>query len=110
MRNYIQVITTTATKEDARMIARLLVEQHLAGCVQIAGPISSTYWWDGKVVESEEYLCLIKTRQDLFTRLEAAIKTIHPYDVPEILAMPVGASSQNYLDWLNGELLSNRHE
>lgn len=110
MRDYIQVVTTTETKDDARRVARALVESRLAACVQILGPIVSTYWWKGEIAEAEEYMCVVKTRQDLFTSVEAAIKTVHPYDVPEILSMPVGASSQTYLDWLNGELISHRNE
>jgi len=108
MSEYIQVITTVDSLAEAQKIARALVEKRLAGCVQILGPISSTYWWDDEIVETEEYMCLIKTRRDLFTPVEGAIKAIHPYDVPEILAVPVSGSSQSYLDWLNGELVSRR--
>lgn len=110
MNVYLQVITTAGTKDDACRIARSLVEQRLAGCVQIVGPITSTYWWEDEINEDEEYMCLIKTRQNLFTTVEAAIKAVHPYDTPEILAMPVTAGSQNYLDWLNGALVSSRRE
>ena len=110
MRDFIQVITTVDNEQDARKIARALVEKRLAACVQVSGPIASTYWWEGEVVESEEYMCLIKTRQDLFTTVSAAIKALHPYEVPEILATPVAASSQSYQDWLNGALVSDRNE
>lgn len=110
MNVYLQVITTAGTKEDARRIARSLVEQQLAGCVQIVGPITSTYRWEGDIAEDEEYLCMIKTRQSLFTTIEAAIKAVHPYDVPEILAMPITAGSQGYLDWLGGALVTPRRE
>jgi periplasmic divalent cation tolerance protein len=100
----IQVITTTETKADAQAIARALVEKRLAGCVQIIGPITSTYWWQGEIETAEEWLCVIKTRVDLYEQLEAAIKKVHPYDVPEILAVPVVAGSEDYLAWLDSEL------
>jgi periplasmic divalent cation tolerance protein len=100
----IQVITTTETKADAQAIANALVEKRLAGCVQIVGPITSTYWWEGKIETAEEWLCLIKSRRDLYADLEKAIREVHPYDVPEILAVPVTAGSKPYLEWLDGEL------
>ena len=104
MANTIQVLTTTETKDDAQKIAQVLLEKRLAGCVQIVGPVASNYWWEGQITGSEEYLCVIKSRDDLFPQLEKAIQEIHPYDVPEILAVPVVAGSQAYLEWLNKEL------
>jgi periplasmic divalent cation tolerance protein len=100
----IQVMTTTATKDDAQKIARGLVEGRLAACVQIVGPISSVYRWEGEIEEAEEYLCLVKTRRDAYPRVEAAIRETHPYDVPEILAMPVTAGSAAYLGWLDEQI------
>ena len=94
----------TGTRLDAQAIARALVEKRLAACVQIIGPITSTYWWQGEIETAEEWLCLIKTRADLFEQVEAAIKEVHPYDVPEILAVPVVAGSEDYLAWLDREL------
>lgn len=104
MTDAIQVMTTTSTKADATRLARTLVEERLAGCVQVAGPITSIYRWDGAIEEAEEWLCIAKSRADLFERLEQTLRAIHPYDVPEVLAMPVLAGSQGYLDWLAGEL------
>jgi len=104
MTDFVQVITTTETKADAQAIANALVEQRLAGCVQIVGPITSTYWWAGKIETAEEWLCLIKSRRDLYAALERAIREVHPYDVPEILAVPVIAGSKAYLEWLDSEL------
>jgi periplasmic divalent cation tolerance protein len=100
----IQVITTTGTKEAAGRIARALLEERLAACVQVAGPITSRYWWEGAIEQAEEWLCLIKTTGGLFERLEQAIKAAHPYDVPEILATPVVAGNGDYLAWLRGEV------
>ena len=104
MADYIQVMTTLEKKEDAVMISRNLLEEKLAACVQIIGPMTSAYWWEGRIEEATEWLCLMKSRQDFYDRLEKRIKDIHPYEEPEILAMPVIAGSRGYLDWLDGEL------
>jgi periplasmic divalent cation tolerance protein len=101
---FIQVITTTETKEQAEAIARRLVEDKLAACVQIAGGIESIYSWKGKIERSREYLCLIKTREDLFNRVAEVIKTLHSYEVPEIIAVPIINSSSEYLAWLTDTL------
>lgn len=100
MTDAIQVLTTTPAKADAEKIARALLDQRLAGCVQIGGPITSCYRWEGKLETSEEWLCTIKTGRNLYDRVEAAIRELHPYQTPEILAVPVVAGSQNYLKWL----------
>ncbi len=101
MKAYIQISTTTETKEQAQKIAKYLVEQKLAACVQISGPIESIYRWKGKVETANEYLCLIKTRESLFGLVEAAIKQLHPYETPEIIALPIVNGSMEYLSWLN---------
>jgi periplasmic divalent cation tolerance protein len=105
MAEVIQVLTTVGSEEDARAIARALVERRLAGCVQLIGPITSTYWWQGSVEDDTEWLCVIKSTADLYAVLERAIQEVHPYEVPEILAVPVLMGSQGYLDWLRGELV-----
>ena len=104
MGKFIQVLTSAGTKEDAQKIAQSVVEKRLAGCAQVVGPITSTYWWEGKIDSAEEWLCIIKSRNDLYKELEKAIQQIHPYKVPEILAVPVVEGSQSYLEWLDGEL------
>ena len=104
MKSYIQVSTTTETKEDARKIALYLVGQKLAACAQILGPIESTYTWKSKVETAIEWLCLIKTRENLFGKVEAAIKKLHPYETPEIIAVPVTQGSGDYLRWIDDSL------
>ena len=104
MTNYIQVTTTAETKADAQAIANAVVEKRLAGCAQVVGPITSTYWWQEKIETTEEWLCVIKSRQDLYERLEKAIQKVHPYEVPEVLATPVTEGSKRYLEWLDDEL------
>jgi periplasmic divalent cation tolerance protein len=104
MQSYIQVTTTAETKEQAEKIAQYLVEQKLAACVQITGPITSIYRWKGKVETANEWLCLIKTRDNLFNKVEAAIKKMHSYETPEIVAMPIVKGSKEYLNWIDDQL------
>jgi periplasmic divalent cation tolerance protein len=103
MPDYIQVVTTTDKREDAERIARELVEQRLAACVQLVGPISSIYRWQGQIETAQEWQCWAKTRRDLYDAVEQAIRVLHPYEVPEILAVPIVAGSAAYLEWLEGE-------
>jgi periplasmic divalent cation tolerance protein len=101
MKSYIQISTTTETKEQAEKIAQYLVETNLAACVQITGPITSIYRWKGKVENTQEWLCLIKTQDDLFNKVEAAIKSRHTYETPEIIAVPIVKGSKEYLNWID---------
>jgi periplasmic divalent cation tolerance protein len=104
MPEYIQVVTTTARRDEAERIAITLVEQRLAACVQIIGPIGSTYRWHGEIEMAQEWQCWAKSRRDLYPEIEATIRRLHPYEVPEILALPVLAGSASYLAWLDAEL------
>ncbi len=104
MTDAIQVLTTLPNREEAQRLAHALVERRLAACVQVAGPITSTYRWQGQVEAAEEFLCIIKTLHGHYPLLEAAIRELHPYAVPEILALPIVAGHQPYLDWLKGEV------
>jgi periplasmic divalent cation tolerance protein len=101
---HIQVSTTTEKRKDAERIAQMLVQNRLAGCVQIVGPISSTYWWKGKMQTAEEWLCLIKSRKGLFKMLEKTVKEVHPYKTPEITLVRIVGGSKEYLQWLDREL------
>ena len=106
MTDYIQVVTTTEHKEDADAIARLLVENRLAACVQVAGPVTSTYRWQGKIETSQEWQCWAKSRREFYPQVEQAIRARHPYEVPEILALPILAGSPAYLAWLDEQVRS----
>jgi periplasmic divalent cation tolerance protein len=104
MADCIQVITTIGSKDQADKLAQALVARRLAACVQVAGPITSTYHWQGKIETSQEWTCLIKSLESKYTALEAAIRELHPYEVPEILATRVVAGSKDYLDWVAAEM------
>jgi periplasmic divalent cation tolerance protein len=110
MSEYIQVVTTTERREDADRIARMLVDERLAACVQVVGPISSTYRWQGTIETAQEWQCWVKSRRDLYGQIEQAIRRIHPYEVPEILAVPVLEGSASYLAWLDGEVRGEGQE
>ena len=97
---FVQTVTTTASRADARRIGRALVDRRLAACVQIVGPIESVYRWQGKVATAREWLCLVKTTRPRYPQVAAAIEALHPYDTPEIIALPIAAGSRRYLDWL----------
>lgn len=96
----IQVFVTIDDPGQAEALAQALVEARLAGCVQIIGPIRSIYRWQGAVEQAQEWLCLIKSRAELYPALEAAIRARHPYETPELLAVPVSAGLEAYLSWL----------
>jgi periplasmic divalent cation tolerance protein len=100
MTHYVQVSTTVDSEEQAQAIARSLVEDRLAACVQILGPITSIFRWQGAVETGREWLCLVKTRRTLVGRVEEAIRRAHPYQVPEIVATPIAEGHQPYLDWI----------
>lgn len=104
---YCVVLTTTASADEAATLARLLVEQQWAACVQ-RYPITSTYWWDGAVQEETETLLLIKTERSRYEGVEAFIRAHHSYSVPEILCLPVTAGAADYLDWLRAALRTPR--
>jgi periplasmic divalent cation tolerance protein len=103
MPQYIQVFTTVEKREDAERIASSVVNKRVAACAQVIGPIRSTYWWKGEVEQAEEWLLVMKTREALFSVLEKEIKAIHPYEVPEIIALPIVAGSASYLEWIQEE-------
>jgi periplasmic divalent cation tolerance protein len=94
------VLSTAGREQQARSIARRLVDERLAACVNIVGPIRSVYRWRGAVEEEPEFLLLIKTRASLLRRLERRLIESHSYEVPEMLAFAPGAGSAAYLGWL----------
>jgi len=104
MTDCIQVLTTAGSEEEAARIARMLVDARLAACVQVLGPIASTYRWQGAIETSREWLCVAKTAKGLYHEVERAIRQVHSYQVPEILAVEVAAGSADYLAWLAGEV------
>ncbi len=106
MTDHIQVLTTVGSEKEAERISAALIERRLAACVQVIGPISSHYRWQGKVEQGREWLCLAKTEAARYDELERAIRELHSYDEPEIVATPIVAGSLGYLAWLSESLES----
>jgi periplasmic divalent cation tolerance protein len=104
MPEHVQVLTTTGSAEEAEQIGRELIEQRLAACVQTVGPIVSRYRWQGKLEEEQEWQCLAKTEAALYGEVETAIRALHSYDEPEIIAIPILAGSKGYLDWISANV------
>ena len=97
------VLVTAASQAEAEAIARSLVEVQLAACVNIL-PIQSTYRWQGKLEQQQEWQLLIKTRISLFAEITAHIQAMHSYDIPEIIALPIAAVAVPYLNWMAEQL------
>jgi periplasmic divalent cation tolerance protein len=94
------VLTTAGSREEAERLAGALVERRLAACVNIVGPMASTYRWEGKVERTEEFLLLIKTSAEQFEGVATAIDELHSYDLPECVEVAITAGSDPYLQWL----------
>lgn len=98
---FIIVFITTPTKEAGEQIANALLDGKLAACVNLISPIRSLYSWEGRINTDEETLLVVKTRADLFNdHLVPAVKALHPYEVPEIIALPIVMGSADYLGWI----------
>jgi periplasmic divalent cation tolerance protein len=97
------VMVTTPNQEEAARIAELVVQSRHAACATTVPSVESTYWWEGKLVTERETLLLFKTTIDKFPSLQEAIRQIHPYKVPEIVAMPVKDGLPQYLEWVMRE-------
>ena len=97
----ILVFTTCPDAATARRIADALVEQGLAACVNILPGLQSVYRWQGKIEHDDELLLIIKTQRDCYPALEAAILALHPYELPEIVTVPLDGGLPAYLDWIN---------
>jgi periplasmic divalent cation tolerance protein len=104
MSEFLQITTTTGTRQDAEQIAAELVARRLAGCVQVSGPIVSTYRWQGNTETSEEWMCTIKTGREQLPAIRQTIDELHPYEVPELIATPIVDGSERYLNWLRDQL------
>ena len=104
--DYIIVFNTCDSAACASSIAETLVSKKLAACVNMVKNIESVYQWQGKIEHTKEILLIIKTRQSLFSQLEQAIKELHNYELPEIIAVPVDTGETNYLNWIQSATLA----
>ena len=100
MTDKVVVFVTCGSAEEGRRIARALVEERLAACVNVSAPIRSLYRWEGRVCDDQEVLLVIKSSRLLFDRLRRTVEKLHSYQVPEVICLPVIDGSPNYLNWL----------
>src|SRR5579872_2644128 len=94
------VMATAASKEEAQTIAQALVDRRLAACVNILGPMQSIYRWKGAVEESNEWLLIVKTTATMTAQVDALVRTLHSYEVPEVIVLPLESGSEPYLRWI----------
>lgn len=100
---YLQVTTTTDSEAEARKLAELAVQSRLAACGQVLSPITSVYWWEGKVENAQEWMVLLKTTAGRVEQLIDRLRAQHSYDTPEIVAVPIVSGNPAYLDWITAE-------
>lgn len=98
---HIVVFVTASSREEAQRIAQGLVKNKLAACVNIVGGVESLFWWQGKVDRAKEILLVIKSKKEKLSRIIKQVKSMHSYDVPEIIALSVAGGYKDYLKWIN---------
>ncbi len=103
MEKVIQIVTTASDRKIIEKIGRELIEKRLIACAQIVGPIQSIYRWKGKVEDTNEWLLLMKSRESLYSAIEAEFKRLHPYEIPEIIATSIERGLPEYMDWVTKE-------
>ncbi len=101
---YRAVISTIDNRDRAEALARVLLESRLVACVNIIGPMTSLYHWQGAIERDEEYLLFMKTESDEEKQLIARIEALHPYDVPEVIVLPIVDGAASYLSWLHASV------
>jgi periplasmic divalent cation tolerance protein len=103
----LQVTVAASSREEADRLTGSAVEHRLAACGQVLGPVASTYHWEGRVQQAQEWLCLLKTTRARYPELERHLRATHRYRNPEIIATPIAAGSDAYLRWLRAETASS---
>ncbi len=103
MRKFLLVLTTLPEEKKAQEIAEKLIEERLAACITVSPASQSFYHWEGRITKDQEHILFIKTKASVYGRLEARLKELHPYTVPEIIALPIERGSEKYLSWLSEE-------
>ena len=103
---YIAVFITAGNKAEAKKIARALIGKKLAACVNIIGGIESIFRWGGKIDSGKESLLVVKTKKSRFAALVKAVQSVHSYELPEMIAMPIVAGEKKYLEWIDDSLSS----
>mgnify|MGYP006284121477 FL=1 len=105
MTEYCVIYCTVSSKEEGKKVSDALVQKDLAACVNMVGPVRSLYKWEGKTCDDEEYLLIIKSRRSLFDTIRDEIRSVHSYDVPEIIGIPIITGDEQYVEWMNDVLV-----
>lgn len=103
MASAVVVLSTAGSRDEAERIARALVDERLAACVNVIGPITSIYRWKGAVERADEMLLVVKTRRALTARVATRIRALHSYDLPEAIVLPIDGGAADYLAWIASE-------
>ncbi len=101
---YVTILVTTKDKKEAQQIAKGLLSAKLIACANMIEGVQSMFWWEGKIDSAKETLLVLKTKQSSFKKVEAKVRLLHSYKVPEIIALPVLAGSTDYLKWIEDSL------
>jgi periplasmic divalent cation tolerance protein len=104
-----QVSVACGSPDEAEKVVDVLLDRRLAACVQIVGPVTSCYWWQGEREVATEWVCVVKTRTSLVDAVAAAVREVHSYDLPEVLAVPVSGGDPAYLAWVEAEASGGGH-
>ena len=99
----IRVVLVSIPRDEANKLAKSLVENHLAACINVVPKIESYFWWNNKLEHDEEALLIIKTTQQRFDELRAWVVANHPYDLPEIISLPLSDGLSDYIEWVKKE-------
>lgn len=104
--NRVVVFITAASQEEAQRIAELLLNQRKAACVNIVPRVDSLFWWQGKLDSAQESLLIVKTIARLLPEIIETVKKAHSYEVPEIIALPIISGNEDYLNWMDSEIIT----
>ena len=104
MASYVVVFVMVSDEKEATKIVHNLLKERLIACANIVGPVSSLFWWEGKIDKANEFLVIMKSRKNLFKKLSERMKELHSYEVPEVIALPVIEGLPSYLNWLDTSL------
>ncbi len=104
-KGFIIIMTSVDSKKEAERMAKLIMEKRLAGCTKVTGPVKSYYTWKGKPHISREWICIIKTKNSKYKKIEEELKKTHRYELPEIISFNIGMASTEYLAWLGSSMI-----
>jgi len=104
-KNLIMIMITSSSEQEAKTIIEKLLKNRLIACGNLIGPISSSFWWKDCIETSKEYLILLKSRNNLFNKIEREVLRLHSYEIPEMIVFPIVDGSKDYLKWINTSLM-----